>query len=81
MEAVAVLAHGLLGTVASLVGAADRLAERWPTIEERERAMLLEAVHDHACWINDVLLDLVRGLPKDVMAALDHQARVPHLQR
>jgi hypothetical protein len=78
MEAVAVLAHGLLGTVASLVGAADRLTNSWPSIDEGERSMLLDAVRDHASWIGDVLEDLVRGLPKDVIAALDHQARVPH---
>jgi hypothetical protein len=78
MDAVAVLAHGLLGTVGSLVGAADRLSEDWPNLDERERAMLLQAVHEHACWIGDVLQDLVRGLPRDVIAALDHQTRVPH---
>ena len=34
---------------------------------------LAMAVRRHASWIGDVLEGLVRGLPPDVLAALDHQ--------
>jgi len=70
---VAVLAHGLLGTASSLVDVSTRLATAWPRLDDVERAELLEAVRRHASWIGDVLEGLVRGLPADVLAALDHQ--------
>ena len=72
-EALAVLSHGLLGTVSSLIDATTRLATRWPSLSDDERAMLLDAVRGHACWIGDMLEGLVRGLPDDVLVALDHQ--------
>ena len=72
-EAMAVLSHGLLGTVSSLIDATTRLATRWPSLNDDDRAMLLDAVRGHACWIGDVLEGLVRGLPDDVLIALDHQ--------
>lgn len=69
----AVLAHGLLGTVSSLIDATTRLATSWTCLDDADRAMLLDAVQGHASWISDVLEGLVRGLPNDVVAALDHQ--------
>jgi hypothetical protein len=68
-----VLSHGLLGTVSSLIDATTRLSTAWPALDDAERAMLLDSVREHACWIGDVLEGLVRGLPHDVVVALDHQ--------
>src|SRR5256885_1021562 len=75
-ETLAVLSHGLLGSVASLMDAADRLATAWPGMDDRERAILLDALRVNASWIGDVLEGLVRGLPADVVSALEHQADV-----
>jgi hypothetical protein len=75
-QAVAVLAHGLLASVAVVINTTDRLASSWPADEE-ERAVLLQRLRDHAVHVGGVLEDLVRGLPRDVIAALDNQRRPP----
>jgi len=75
-QAVAVLAHGLLASIAVVINTVDRLAASWPVAEE-ERAVPLQRLRDHAVHVGGVLEDFVRGLPRDVIAALDSQRR-PH---
>jgi hypothetical protein len=65
----AVVAHGLLGSVAMVVAAAARLAEDWEASDAAQRA-LLRKLSEHAAHIEGVLHDLVRGLPRDI----DHTA-------
>jgi hypothetical protein len=72
-QAIAVLAHGLLGSVALVVDATDRLATSWADLAEADRAVLLRRVREHVLLVGGILQDLARGLPHDVVAALDKQ--------
>jgi hypothetical protein len=73
-EAMAVLSHGLLNRVAVLLETATRLTATLDWAEDAERIALLENMCEHARWIADVLETVARGLPHDVLIALDRQA-------
>jgi hypothetical protein len=74
-QAVAVIAHGLLGSVALVVDATDRLAASWTDLAETDRMLLLRQVREHVVLVGGILSDIARGLPHDVVAALDKQRR------
>lgn len=59
----AVIAHGLLGSVAFLVEAAGQLADGWDGPDDAQA--LLVKLGEHADHIKGMLHALVRGLPHD----------------
>ena len=68
----AIVAHGLLNSMAAVSGTATTLLARWDQISKdpdlaRE---LLGRIVRQADMASGVLQDLVRGLPPDVAAAL-----------
>lgn len=70
----AVVAHGLLGNLAVIRGAAQTLLSA-PAIDARERERILRMLDAQAELMQGVLGDLVRGLPASALAALDHLRR------
>lgn len=68
---VAVLAHGLLNSMAIISGAAATLQEAWDRLDEARRLNLLRMVTDQATHVSDMLGELVRGLPVGVLHELD----------
>jgi len=77
----AVLSHGLLNRVAAILDTADRLTTMREWSEDAERMALLGSLRAHARWIADVLQTAARGLPHDVLIALDRQAPAADLRR
>lgn len=68
---VAVVAHGLLNSMAIIAGAASTLREAWDALDARRRAELLAMIGDQAQHVSDMLGDLARGLPPGVLRQLD----------
>lgn len=66
----AVVAHGLLGSVAVVSGAVSMLVEH-PELDAAERADLLDLAGRQATLMAGVLQDLMRGVPPDVVDALN----------
>jgi hypothetical protein len=68
----AVVAHGLLNSMAAVVGTATSLLNHWELFTENpEQAReLLERVVRQATMASGVLEDLVRGLPPQVASTL-----------
>jgi K+-sensing histidine kinase KdpD len=66
----AVVAHGLLSSMALINGSAELLTERWDEFDAERRARLLNNVCAQSAFVIEVLKDLARGLPPDVEAAL-----------
>jgi hypothetical protein len=64
-QAVAVMAHGLLGSVSILIEASGRLADEWDGRDDDQRALFLK-LSEHATHIRRVMQALVRGMPEDV---------------
>lgn len=69
----AVVAHGLLSSMALINGSAQLLSERWDDLPPDRRARLLDNVATQSAFVIEVLKDLARGLPPDVEAALRGQ--------
>lgn len=65
----AVVAHGLLNSVAVVTGNLALVLSDAPMSEEK-RVDLLRRAHDHARFIGGVLGDLMRGLPPAVLDVL-----------
>ena len=66
----AVVAHGLLNTMALVVGNLSMLGSRWDALPDATRLELVDRAERHARFVADVLGDLVRGLPADVARVL-----------
>lgn len=66
----AVVAHGLLSSMALINGSAELLSERWNDLDEQRRQRLIDNVCTQSSFVIEVLKDLARGLPPDVDAAL-----------
>jgi hypothetical protein len=66
----AVVAHGLLSSLALINGSAQLLADRWDSLDAARRARLLDTVCTQSGFVIEVLKDLARGLPPDVDAVL-----------
>lgn len=70
----AVVAHGLLGNLAVIRGAAQTLLSA-AAMDVRERERILRMLDAQAELMQGVLGDLVRGLPASALAALDDLRR------
>jgi hypothetical protein len=68
----AIVAHGLLNSMAAVTGTASSLLSHWELFtEDPDRAReLLDRIIRQARMASGVLEDLVRGLPPDVASAL-----------
>ena len=60
---IAVVAHGLLGAVGVIQGAATMLLGRRETLPADKQVELLEMIEEQTGLLGGVLQDLVRGLP------------------
>ena len=60
---IAVIAHGLLGAVGVIQGAATMLIGRRDTLAADKQVELLEMIEEQTSLLGGVLQDLVRGLP------------------
>ena len=67
----AVIAHGLLNSVSAIQMGAFALKESWPQLSEEQRVQILDIVSDQAAHIRGILQDMIRGLPSEVIRALN----------
>ena len=73
----AVIAHGLLNSVAVSGGAISTVQRYWATLGASERDRLLRQAQEHLMLISDFLLDLVRGLPPESRSMLEALEDLP----
>ncbi|GAC1586871.1 MAG: hypothetical protein NVS3B21_01300 [Acidimicrobiales bacterium] len=66
-----VVAHGLLNSMAVVVGTMTTLADHWSRIDEAARADLLSRGVEQALFVTDTLRDLVMGLPLGASSLLE----------
>jgi hypothetical protein len=66
----AVVAHGLLGSLAVISGAAATLKEQGRRLDEATRDTLLQMIITQTNHVSGVIGDLARGLPPEVLRAL-----------
>jgi hypothetical protein len=71
----AVVAHSLLGSMSVVVGAVETVDQHWDRLGEDTRRQLLKDASVQARYVSDVLRDLLRGLPPEVIAVLDSLER------
>ena len=74
----AVIAHGLLNSMAVLAGTATAMMQNWEKVsaDPEQARQMLERIERHARLASGVLEDLVRGLPPDVantLASIDRR--------
>lgn len=67
----AVMAHGLLNSMAIISGAAGTLREMWADLPADRREQLLRMITEQAEYVSEMLADLARGLPVGVLRELD----------
>jgi hypothetical protein len=75
----AVVAHGLMSSMAAVVGTAQTLRDHVDDVfaDRRVTLELLDRLVRQAELSASVLRDMVRGLPPEVSAALDRTIRLP----
>ncbi|GAC1378231.1 MAG: hypothetical protein NVSMB4_07840 [Acidimicrobiales bacterium] len=66
-----VVAHGLLNSMAVVVGTMTTLADHWPRIDDAARDELLSRGKEQALFVTDTLRDLVMGLPLGASSLLE----------
>lgn len=71
----AVVAHGLLGSMAVISGAAETLRENWTDLNTVDRDGLLSMIETHSVHVAVTLADLARGLSPEVTEVLDRLDR------
>lgn len=69
--AMAVIAHGLLNSVSAIQMGAYALRESWDKMTVEQRDQVLGIVADQAGHVRGILQDMIRGLPGDVIRALN----------
>jgi hypothetical protein len=69
--ALAVIAHGLLNSISAIQMGAHALRESWETISTETRDEILGLLTDQAAHVRGVLQDLIRGLPPEIVRALN----------
>jgi mono/diheme cytochrome c family protein len=69
--AMAVIAHGLLNSVSAIQMGAYALKESWEQLSEEQRLQILDIVADQAGHVRGILQDMIRGLPTEVIRALN----------
>ena len=67
----AVIIHGLLTSVSVISGGAITLRDSWDQLTEPDRKKVLGLVIGQAGHVGGVLQDLLRGLPRGLVSALD----------
>ena len=67
----AVMAHGLLNSMAIISGAGHTLRDSWDELPDAQRSQLLTMITDQAGYVSDMLGELARGLPVGVLRQLD----------
>ena len=67
----AVIAHGLLKSVSAIQMGAYALKESWEQLSEEQRTQILDIVADQAGHVRGILQDMIRGLPTEVIQALN----------
>ncbi|HUZ43371.1 MAG TPA: hypothetical protein VMU63_03135 [Acidimicrobiales bacterium] len=75
--AMAVIAHGLLNSVSAIQMGAYALRESWPQLTDEQRDQVLGIVADQAAHVRGILQDMIRGLPTEVIQALNGLERRP----
>ena len=73
----AVLAHSLLGSVGAVTGSLSTVLHRFDRLDDDRKQQLLSMALEQANFIAEVLKDMVRGLPPEIIAALDELRRIP----
>lgn len=74
-ETVAVTAHGLASSCSVVVGAGETLRERWADMAPEQRDEVLGMMIDQTKLVQQVLVDLTRGVADHVTDALDNLER------
>ena len=74
---VAVVAHGLIGSIGAIRLAISTL-KQWDKIEPELRAQMLDIADRQAVFVSDLLADLVRGLPEEALIALEGELSRKH---
>ena len=69
--AAAVIAHGLLNSVSAIQMGAHALREGWRLMTDEQREEILGVLSDQASHVRGVLQDMIRGLPAEVIRALN----------
>lgn len=67
----AVIAHSLISSVAVVTGALQSLLAYGDDLPSEQRHHLLQMALTQAEYLNEVLKDVARGLPAEVIDALD----------
>ena len=79
---IAVMAHGLLGAVGVIKGAATMLQCRGDRLTVAKRDELFDMIIEQSGLLAGVLQDLMRGLPSDQQHRIEALAAVrPHIVR
>jgi hypothetical protein len=67
----AVVAHGLLNSMAIVAAGLGTLWDHWNDLPPSERDYLFQRVLTHVSFVSDALRDLTRGLPEEALYELD----------
>lgn len=76
----AVVAHGLLGSLSVIGGAAATLQRNWERLDEQQRANLFEMIRSQTDHVSGVLGDLARGLSPEIQQALSELRPAPRAE-
>jgi hypothetical protein len=74
-ETVVVTAHGLASSCSVVVGAGETLRSRWDDMSPEQRDEVLGMMIEQTKLVQQVLVDLTRGVADDVAQALDDLER------
>ena len=79
---IAVLAHALLSSVAVISGALESLLSFGDDLSLEQRLDLLRMAVSQTDYVSEVLKDMARGLPAEVIEALDNisDRRPPYIE-
>lgn len=78
----AVVAHGLLGPVSTLLGYSEILVTRWEDLTDERRRQMVETIRVRSELVAGVLHDLVStGMSPEAEAYLDHLGLAPHASK
>jgi len=69
--AAAVIAHGLLNSVSAIQMGAHALREGWEKMTPEQRNEILGVLTDQSAHVRGVLQDMIRGLPAEMIRALN----------
>ena len=67
-----VLAHALLTTMTTVTSSLSLLREDWDRLRPDDRKRLIDMAESQAQLVTELLTDMVRGMPDDIIAALSN---------